>query len=90
MQAQVVRADQETKTLAGVSVHARDRLTAAEEALRLARANLEAGAMTVLDVLHDESRLAQARLGYAEVVVGFNQAQIELLAALGVLHADLL
>jgi outer membrane protein TolC len=85
VRAQVVRADQDRRTLTGLVVHAREQLTAAEEALRLANANLRAGTMTLLDVLHDESGLARARLRFAEAVVRYNQAQIDLLAALGVL-----
>lgn len=90
IRAQVVRADQDRRLLTELMSHARDQLGAAEEALRLAKANLQAGAMTLLDVLHDESSLAKARLRFAETVVKYDQAQLDLLAAVGVLDADLL
>ncbi len=88
VQAEVVRADQGSRTLAVVIGHSHDRLTAAEEALRLAQASLRAGTARPLDVMHDASQAAQARLRYAEAVVHYNQAQIDLLAALGVLCAE--
>lgn len=89
IRAQVVRADQDRRTLTDLMSHAQEQLAAAEEALRLAKANLAAGTMTVLDVLHDESSLAKARLRFAETVVKYDQAQIDLLAAVGILDSEL-
>lgn len=60
-------------------------VTAANEALRLTEANLEAGTMTTLDVLQAQDAVAQARLRFAEAVVRYNQSQVNLLAALGIL-----
>jgi outer membrane protein TolC len=63
-----------------------DRQTkAAEEALRLTEANLQAGAMTTLDVLQAQDAVAQARLRYAESMVRFNQSEVNLMAAVGLL-----
>lgn len=90
VRAQVVGADQDRKLLTELVSHAAEELAAAVEALRLAKASLQAGTMTRFDVLCDESALARARLRHAETVVRFNQAQIDLLAALGILTADLL
>ena len=60
-------------------------MAAAEEALRLGEANLRAGTMTTLDVLQAQDAATQARLRYAEAVVRYNQSQVNLLAALGLL-----
>ena len=42
--------------------------------------------MTTLDVLHAESVAAQARLRYSDAVVHYNQAQVKLLASMGLLE----
>lgn len=63
-------------------------ITSAEEALRLSKANLQAGAMTTLDVLQAQDTLTQARLRYILAVVGYNQAQVNMLASLGLLSED--
>lgn len=86
--AEDVIADQSSRARADLAEQARVRLGFAEEFLRLTRANLQAGTMTQLDVLHAPGMLAQARLRYAGAVVGHDQAQVELLAALGMLDAD--
>ncbi|MHC5109909.1 MAG: TolC family protein [Planctomycetota bacterium] len=62
---------------------ATQQVEAAEEALRLTEANLQAGTMTTLDVLQAQDAATQARLRYAEAVVRFNQSEVNLLAALG-------
>lgn len=85
---QVVRAHQDTKVQSELVSYASEELQAAEETLRLARANLQAGTMRSLDVMHVESSLAQARLHYAAAVSRYNQAQVSLLAALGLLRAE--
>jgi len=69
---------------------ANQQVRAGEEALRLTQANLEAGTMTALDVLQAQDAVAQARIRYAEAVVRFNQAQVDLLAALGLLDEQTL
>ena len=85
VKAQVVEAAQESKIHHELISLAKQQTAAAEEALRLTEANLEAGAMTTLDVLQAQDSVAQARLRYAEAVVRYNQAEVNLLAALGLL-----
>ncbi|MFQ5422575.1 MAG: TolC family protein [Phycisphaerae bacterium] len=87
---QVVGSQQASRTQRGLIEMARQQTAAAEEALRLTQASLQAGAMTTLDVLQAQDAVAQARLRYAGAVVRFNQAEIDLLAALGLLDADAL
>ncbi|MCH7924327.1 MAG: TolC family protein [Planctomycetes bacterium] len=79
MAAQASRANRELVGLAN------QQITAAQEALRLSEANLQAGAMTTLDVLQAQDAATQARLRYAASVVRYNQSQVNLLAALGLL-----
>ncbi|MCH7841030.1 MAG: TolC family protein, partial [Planctomycetes bacterium] len=86
VRAQVVRAVQSSKTHNELMSLSRQQVTAAEEALRLTEANLRAGAMTTLDVLQAQDAANQARLRYAEAVVRYNQSQVNLLAALGLLE----
>ncbi len=85
LRTQVVREDQESRAQRALAEEARRELEAAEEAVRMTRANLQVGTMTTLDVLHAQSELEQARLRSAVSVVRHNQAQVRLLAALGVL-----
>jgi outer membrane protein TolC len=85
VRAQVVRAAQAGVTQAKLVPMARQQLKAAEEALRLAQANLRAGTMLTLDVLQAADAVDQARLRYADAVVRYNQSQVNLLAAVGVI-----
>ncbi|MBI2923853.1 MAG: TolC family protein [Planctomycetes bacterium] len=85
VRAEVVRADQERLTQARLLPDAAEQLKFAEEALRTTRASFDAGATTAFDVLHAESVLGLARLRQGETVARFNQAQVNLLAALGLL-----
>lgn len=87
---EVVRQEYESRTQKALAEEARHELEAAEEALRLARANLQAGTMTTLDVLHAQSSLAGARSRHATAVIRYDQAQIGLLAALGLLDRNAL
>jgi len=64
---------------------ARQNVVSAAEALRLTRANLDAGTMTTLDVLQAQDAIAQARARFADAVVRNNKAQVNLLASLGLL-----
>ena len=80
MAAQASRANRELVGLAN------QQITAAQEALRLSEMNLKAGAMTTLDVLQAQDAATQARLRYAASVVHYNQSQVNLLAALGLLN----
>lgn len=85
VKAQVVTAAQSSKTHQQLLALSRQQVAAATEALRLSEANLQAGAMTTLDVLQAQDAVSQARLRYAGAVVRYNQSQVNLLAALGLL-----
>ncbi len=85
VRSQVVLAVQESKTDSELVKLSSHQVSAAAEALRLSEANLRAGAMTTLDVLQAQDAATQARLRYASAVVRFNQSQIDLLAALGLI-----
>ncbi|MEE9296517.1 MAG: TolC family protein [Phycisphaerae bacterium] len=88
--AEVVTANQASKAnneLLGLSGQ---QVAAAAEALRLTEANLRAGTMTTLDVLQAQDAVTQARLRHAEAVVRYNQSQVNLLAALGLLDEQTL
>jgi len=86
VRAQVVRERQASRTYANLIPRADQQVTAADEALRLTRSNLEAGTMTTLDVLQADDAAAQARVRYAEAIVRYNQSQSNLAAALGLLE----
>ena len=85
VQAEVVFAQQTSRTNRQLITLANEQLKSAEEALRLMQAKLGAGAATTLDVLQSQDAATQARLRYTDAIVGYNQAQINLLAALGLL-----
>jgi outer membrane protein TolC len=85
VRAAVVTAQQAGITQAKVVPAAHQQLQSAEEALRLAQANLQAGTMLTIDVLQAQRAVDDARLRYAEAVVRYNQSQVNLLAAMGVL-----
>ena len=87
VKAQVVAASQASRTNDALMGLAQQQVASAQEALRLTEANLQAGTMTLLDVLQAQDAATQARLRHAEAVVRFNQSQIDLLAALGLLDA---
>ncbi len=70
------------KELAGLSAQEID---SAEAALRMTQSGLNVGSATTLDVLQAESSLAQARLRHARAAVGYNQSQVDLVAAVGLL-----
>jgi outer membrane protein TolC len=86
IRAQVVSAQQTSQTNAALIPIAHEQVTAAEEALRLAQANLRQGTLLLVDVLQAEDSLDSARLRYADAVLHYNQSQVNLLAALGLLH----
>jgi len=90
VRAEVVTAAQASETQDQLVALARHQVASAEEALRLSEANLRAGAMTTLDVLQAQDAATQARLRYARAVVAYNQSQVNLLAALGLLSKDAL
>jgi outer membrane protein TolC len=87
VRAQVVRAAQASTTQAKLIPIARRQVDSAQEALRLAQANLRAGTQLALDVLTAEDAVSQARVRHAQAVVRYNQSQINLLAAVGLLDS---
>jgi outer membrane protein TolC len=86
VRAQVVSAQQASLTNAAIVPIAKEQVESAEEALRLAQANLKQGTMLLVDVLSAEDLFDSARLRYADAVLHYNQSQINLLAALGLLQ----
>ncbi len=83
VRAQVVKASQASAATAKLIGFAHKQVDAAQEALRLSEAQLQAGTMTTLDVLQAQDAATQARLRYAQAVISYNQAQIGLLASMG-------
>lgn len=67
---------------------ARQQVKAAEEALRLTQQNIVAGTGLLIDVLQAQDAADQARLRNATAVVQYNQAQINLLAVMGLLFVE--
>jgi outer membrane protein TolC len=67
---------------------AKQQVTSAEEALRLTKENLKAGTGLTIDVLQAVDTAEQAQLRYATAMIGYNQSQINLLAALGLSAED--
>lgn len=87
VQAAVVTAHQASLTAAKLIPRAKQEVTSAEEALRLTRENLKVGTGLIIDVLLAEDTADQARLHYATAVISYNQSQINLLAALGLIDS---
>jgi outer membrane protein TolC len=88
VRAAVVSAQQNSLTNGKLVPVARQQLDAAQSALHQAQANLKAGTMLTVDVLQAEDSVAQARLQFVDAVVHYNQAQIDLMASLGLLAPD--
>jgi len=88
VRAQVVIALQGSRANKQLVSKASQQVSAATEALRLTQANLSAGTMTTLDVLTAQDSLSRADLRYAHAVVGYNQAQVDLLASLGLVDGE--
>ena len=86
VRAAVVSAQQASATNAKLIPAAQRQLSAAHEALRLTQANLEAGTALLVDVLQAQNAEEDARLRYVAAVVHYNQSQVNLLAALGLLE----
>lgn len=85
VRAEVVSAHVEGKARFELIDRAYEQLIPAQEAVRLARAGFSAGTLTALEVLHAQSVVAQACDRQAAAVIGYNRAQVDLLAALGLL-----
>jgi outer membrane protein TolC len=87
VRAQVVRSAQDSATNAQIIPIAKQQIAAAEEALRLAQRSLGAGTALTVDVLQAEDALNEAQLRYANAVTAYNQSQVNLLAALGLIDS---
>jgi outer membrane protein TolC len=83
VRAAVVSAHQASITAAKLVPIAAQEVASAEEALRLTQENLRAGTGLTIDVLQAQDAAEQARLRRATAMVRYNQSQINLLAALG-------
>jgi outer membrane protein TolC len=90
VRADVITAQQASLTAFKLIAMAQRELDAALEAHRLTQLNLKSGTMTTLEVLEAESALSAARHRHVEAVVGYNQAQAHLLAALGLMDESIL
>ena len=86
VRSQVVSAQQASLTHGALIPIAREQVAAAEETLRLAKANVNQGTLLALDQLQAEDQLDSARLRFADAVAHYNQSQVNLLAALGLLE----
>ena len=85
VQATVVTAHQASLTNAKLIPKAKQEVTSAEEALRLTQKNLQSGTGLTIDVLQAQDAADQARLRYATALIRYNESQINLLAALGLI-----
>lgn len=85
VRAAVVSAQQTCLAAAKRIPLAGEQVTSADEALRLVQSNLRAGTMLALDGLQAQDADAQAHLAYAAAIVRYQQAEIDLLAALGLI-----
>jgi outer membrane protein len=65
-------------------------LTAAEESCQLASGRFQSGYGNYLDVLTTYTQLATARNGLAQAVLNYNQAQVQLVQAVGMADANTL
>jgi outer membrane protein TolC len=85
VRAAVVSAHQASITAVKLIPIAGQEVVSAEEALRLTQQNLRAGTALTIDVLQAQNAAEKARLRQATAMVRYNQAQINLLAALGLI-----
>jgi len=85
LQAAVVTAHQTALTARKTIPFAQQEVTSAEEALRITLKNREIGTGLTLDVLITQDAANQARLHYATAVVRYNQAEVNLLATMGLI-----
>jgi outer membrane protein TolC len=85
VRAAVVSAHQASITAAKLIPIAGQEVASAEEALRLTQQDLRTGTGLTIDVLQAENAAEKARLRRATAMVRYNQAQINLLAALGLI-----
>jgi outer membrane protein TolC len=88
IRAAVVSSHQASITAAKLIPIARQQVAAAEEALRLAQYNFRVGTMLTLDVLQAQAAAERARLRYANAMVRYNQSEVNLLSALGLVEGE--
>jgi multidrug efflux system outer membrane protein len=81
----VVISAQDSATNAGLIPIAKQQVTAAEEALHITQENFEAGTALFLDILQAQDAVLAARLNYANAITSYNQSQVNLLTALGLI-----
>jgi outer membrane protein TolC len=86
VRAEVVAAEQNSIAAAKLIPVAAQQVQAAEESLRLTQANLKTGTMLTVDVLQAQDAADAAQLRYAAAVVHYNESQVDLLAALGLIE----
>jgi outer membrane protein len=85
IRATLVSAHQASLAAAKLIPIATQQANAAEEALRLTQENLRAGTGLTVDVLQAEDAADRARYRYATAIVRYNQSEVNLLAALGLI-----
>jgi len=85
VKAEVVTSLQDSATNAQLIPLAQKQVKSTQEALRVTQENFENGVGLFLDVLQAEDAVDQARLNHANAITGYNQAQVNLLAALGLI-----
>jgi outer membrane protein TolC len=81
----VVISAQDSLANAGLIPIAKQQVTAAEEALHITQQNFEAGTALFLDILQAQDAVLAARLNYANAITSYNQSQVNLLTALGLI-----
>jgi len=82
---QVIVSAQDSATNAQLIPFAQRQVKATGDALQVTQQGFQTGTALFLDVLQAEDALNQARLNYAGAITNYNQSQVNLLAALGLL-----
>jgi outer membrane protein TolC len=85
VRASVVNAQQANLTAAKLVPEAKREVDSTDEALRLAQQNLKTGTGLTIDVLQAQTAVEQAHLHYATAIIQYNQSQLAMLSALGLL-----
>jgi outer membrane protein TolC len=85
IRAEVVSAHQASITAAKLIPIALQQVSSAEEALRLTEQDLKSGTGLTVDVLQAQAAADQARYRYASAIVHYNQSEVNLLTALGLI-----
>lgn len=83
VQSQVITAFLNSRTAAKSIITTQEQLVASQEAYRLSLGRFRAGLGIYLDVISAQTLLNTARTQVVQAILGFNQAQVSLLAALG-------